>query len=98
MSVYLLHFQRPYRHAQHYIGFVESLDALDDRIARHRAGRGARLVEVIVAAGIEFEVARTWPHGDRTLERRLKNRKSARKICPICRAAQSNKRGNRCAS
>lgn len=80
MTVYLLHFAEPYKHAKHYMGFTEDLDA---RLDHHRAGTGSRLMEVITKAGIGFEVARTWP-GDRKLERKLKNRKDAPKLCPVC--------------
>jgi predicted GIY-YIG superfamily endonuclease len=83
-TVYLLHFDRPYRHAAHYLGIASDLEA---RIAAHRAGRGARLIEVITAAGIGFVIARTW-NGGRDLERRLKNRKNSPQLCPICRQAQ----------
>jgi hypothetical protein len=38
-----------------------------------------------VARGIGFQIVRTWP-GSRSFERKLKNRKNARKLCPICRA------------
>jgi hypothetical protein len=48
--VYLLHFDRPYRHARHYLGqWAQDLDA---RLADHDAGRGARLTAVVKAAGI----------------------------------------------
>ncbi len=51
----------------------------------HTEGRGARLVEVIIDAGIGFTLARTW-QGDRGLERALKRRRMAPRYCPICRA------------
>jgi predicted GIY-YIG superfamily endonuclease len=79
-TVYLLHFSAPYRHAAHYTGFATDLEA---RLAAHRAGRGARLVEVITDAGLSFTVARTWP-GTRALERQLKRRGGARRWCPVC--------------
>ena len=82
-TVYLLHFERPIcptRPCQHYLGWA--LD-LDTRIADHRAGRGARLTQVALERGIEFEVVRTWP-GDRTFERKLKHRKESPRLCPIC--------------
>ena len=82
-TVYLLHFEHRHHHAGHYLG---STDNLQRRLAQHRAGRGARLIEVITAAGIGFELARTW-EGDRTLERRLKRRKEGPRLCPICRSA-----------
>lgn len=81
MPCYLLHFERPYRHARHYLGYANDIEA---RLAEHRAGRGARLIEVIVQAGIDFRVARTWD-GDRTLERRLKRRHASPRLCPLCR-------------
>ena len=37
--IYLLHFDRSYRHARHYLGYTENLDA---RLAAHRAGAAAR--------------------------------------------------------
>jgi hypothetical protein len=60
---------------------------LPARLKDHSCGRGARLMEVITAAGIGFALARTWP-GTRALERRLKRRGGHARLCPICRAAQ----------
>ena len=34
--------------------------------------------------GIQFNVVRTWPDGDRNFERSLKNKKKASRFCPIC--------------
>ncbi len=81
MAVYLLHFDRPYKHAQHYIGYAADVEA---RIARHKRGYGANLVKVCMKAGIGFTVVRVW-EGDRSLERRLKSRHNSRRLCPICR-------------
>jgi predicted GIY-YIG superfamily endonuclease len=78
--VYLLHFAEKLHHAQHYLGSADDLEA---RLACHRSGNGARLMEVINEHGIPWQLARTWP-GDRTLERRLKRRKEGRRLCPIC--------------
>jgi hypothetical protein len=47
--IYLLHFDRPYRHARHYCGWTNDLPA---RLADHAIGRGARLLEVVAAEGI----------------------------------------------
>jgi len=80
-TVYLLHFDAPLAHAQHYVGYAEDLEA---RIVRHRKGNGARLVAVFAEKGIGFSVACTWS-GDRTEERRIKNMKMAPRLCPICR-------------
>lgn len=75
--------------ARHYIGFVDGGEVeLLARLERHREGTGARLMEVITLAGITWELARTWD-GDRRFERRLKNRKNACRLCPICREERS---------
>jgi hypothetical protein len=67
-----------YRQIQHW---TQNLPA---RLALHTEGRGARLVEVVLAQGIGFVLARTWD-GDRFLERALKRRRMAPRYCPICR-------------
>ena len=79
-TVYLIHFNTPYKHARHYLGYTRDLDR---RITDHLCGMGARLMEVITTAGIEWKVVRTWK-GDRNRERQLKNRKEAPALCPIC--------------
>lgn len=81
--VYLLHFERPYKHAAHYLGWVQR--DLPQRLTRHGKGNGARLMEVVAAAGIGFHLARLWP-GDRAVERALKNYGGARRLCPMCTA------------
>ena len=85
---YLLHFsdrlgnpENRHAMAQHYIGTATDLDA---RLAAHRAGAGARITAAAAARGIAFAVVRTWP-GGRDLERRLKNRKEAPRLCPVCK-------------
>jgi predicted GIY-YIG superfamily endonuclease len=89
-GVYLLHFDTPYQHARHYIGFAIDIDR---RIDEHRRGCGARLMAVIKGAGIGFTVAKVWHGEDRKFERRLKNWHGAGAFCPVCRAnreCQSN--------
>lgn len=53
-TVYLLHFDRPYKHARHYLGWAKDLDA---RLEHHRAGTGARLLAVLKEHGIGFVLA-----------------------------------------
>jgi hypothetical protein len=83
MSVYLLHFTEPYRHARHYLGWSPEVQA---RVNAHVCGKGARLTEVVHSAGIGMVWVRTWQDGDRKLERKLKNRHSPQ-LCPICMGA-----------
>lgn len=56
-TVYLIHFLKKYRHCGHYIGWTTNLEA---RLEEHRKGRGARLLQVVQAAGIEWILTRTW--------------------------------------
>lgn len=79
--VYLIHFAQPFKRARHYLG---SARVLENRLKHHRAGSGAKLLRAVQLAGIGWEVVRTWP-GDKTVERKLKNRKSAPDLCPVCR-------------
>ena len=44
--IYPLHFDRPYRHASHYTGWVHSPTFLEPRLGAHRDGVGARLMAV----------------------------------------------------
>jgi predicted GIY-YIG superfamily endonuclease len=80
MTVYLLHFDRPYKHARHYTGYTADLPA---RLRAHRTGHGARLLAVVAAAGIGWTLARTWP-GGRERERQLKRQGGASRHCPLC--------------
>lgn len=82
-TVYLLHFDAPYQHARHYMGWAEDVE---QRVLQHAKGQGSRLMAVVVAAGIGFTVARVWKNADRYLERQLKNRGGAARLCPHCGA------------
>jgi len=79
-TVYLLHFDRPYKHARHYLGWASHLDA---RLDHHANGTGARLTAVVRDAGISWTVARTWT-GSRTRERQIKRQGGLSRSCPMC--------------
>ena len=84
-TVYLVHLDGGLpmdarRTARHYVGWARNVDA---RLAHHRAGTGSKFLRVAGERGISFDVVRTWP-GDRTLERRIKRRRNARRECPTC--------------
>jgi predicted GIY-YIG superfamily endonuclease len=81
MSVYLLHFSRPHHHARHYLGYAENVPR---RVRQHRAGQASPLTAAAVDSGITLCVARVWWNGDRALERRLKDRHEAPRLCPLC--------------
>ena len=78
--IYMLHFEQPYRHARHYVGWTEDLL---DRLEAHSTGHGARLIAVIWAAGIGFTAIRI-SEGTRTTERAIKNAGGATRYCPAC--------------
>lgn len=81
--IYLLHFSQPIcstRTTQHYLGWTNDID---ERLRKHRKGKGSRLCEVAVSRGVKIQLAEIIP-GDRNLERRIKRQKNHRKICPIC--------------
>ena len=79
--IYLIHFSRPFKHARHYLGYAEDIDA---RLARHYNGRGSRLCQIVAEAGIELTIVRKW-NGDRKRERAIKNLgRSGCVLCPIC--------------
>jgi predicted GIY-YIG superfamily endonuclease len=80
-TVYLLHFDRPYHHARHYIGFTRDLAR---RTATHRAGKGSPLIQAASRAGITFTVARVWDNVTVRFERRLHNRSPVSALCPLC--------------
>lgn len=80
-TIYLLHFDRPFGHAQHYTGWASNLDG---RLKHHANGSGATLLRHVRNAGIGWTLARTWS-GDRNRERALKKQGGASRHCPICK-------------
>jgi predicted GIY-YIG superfamily endonuclease len=80
-GVYLIHFDTPYKHAKHYLGWASSIQG---RLERHTRGDGARLIQVIQQAGITWQLVRTWPDADRSVEKRLKAHHGSVRLCPIC--------------
>jgi predicted GIY-YIG superfamily endonuclease len=79
-TIYLLHFDTPFGHAAHYLGWASNLDM---RLRHHSKGTGANLLRHVRNAGIGWIVSRTWS-GDRYEERRLKNLGGHARKCPIC--------------
>jgi hypothetical protein len=80
-TVYLLHFDPPYRHMKHYIGATER--RVVERLGEHRMGIGGRTTRLAVEAGCKLELARIWENVPWSFERELKGR-GAKELCPIC--------------
>ncbi len=79
-KVYLIHLDKPLKHARHYLGYSE---ALPERVQKHRTGQGAAFMRAISKHGISWHVSRIWV-GDRTFERMLKDQHNASHLCPTC--------------
>jgi hypothetical protein len=89
-TVYLLCFRNAdgskawFGHAGHYTGHAKGgARGLARRLARHEAGHGAVLLAHVRAAGLTWELARTW-EGTRARERQLKRQGGASRRCPLC--------------
>jgi predicted GIY-YIG superfamily endonuclease len=81
MAVYLLHFDPPFKHAKHYLGYA---DDVMPRVYAHLHGRGARLTQVAKDAGVTMLLVRVWEDGTRKTERTFKRRSHVPTLCPIC--------------
>lgn len=91
-TIYCIHFDEPFRHAKHYVGFTT---ILDERLIRHQVGRGSNLMRHVSAAGIPWRIAGLWK-GTRADERRLKNGGAATRYCPCCLDVQPRRRRRPC--
>ncbi len=86
-TVYLLHYSgRTAAGHQHYLGWTTNLTR---RLARHRAGLGARETKKAVEEGLKLKLAQSW-RGTLADERRIKEERKAVKrglgcLCPYCR-------------
>ncbi len=83
-GVYLICFDRPFKHARHYLGWASNIS---ERVETHRSdGKNcARLLAAVNAAGIPWTVTRTWPNVEKDFERKLKNQKQGPRLCPRCK-------------
>lgn len=86
-GVYLLCFDRPYKHAKHYIGYSSNIEK---RMEKHEAGESTGLMRAVKEAGINFDLVRVWHGKNQFFERKLKNRKGAARFCPKCRGVSEN--------
>lgn len=66
------------RQVQHFAG----AGRLEDRLAEHGTGKGARLLAVAKAAGSGWRLARTWPGTTRAFERHIKEHAARAALLP----------------
>lgn len=83
-TIYLLHFDPPYKHARHYLGWTSK--TVEERVFAHLRGDGSPLVKAATRAGHGIVIADTWEDTDRFEERRMKNTHRVPDFCPICNA------------
>lgn len=81
--VYLIHIHPSIHHSRHYLGYCAD-NRLDNRLNEHEKGQGARLTRVARELGRELILTRVWVGKGRRFERKLKNRKNAPRLCPLC--------------
>lgn len=81
-TVYLICFSKKLFHAKHYIGWTEK--PLGVRLADHKSGSGAKILAALVKQKISFKVTRIWENQTGHFERKLKNQKNSRALCPCC--------------
>lgn len=79
--IYVLHFNRPFKHAKHYIGWTEKLV---DRLDAHEKGNGSKLMRAVKEAQIGFSVANVFV-GTRDDERKMKKQKNGPRFCQLCK-------------
>lgn len=82
-SVYVIHFDEPFHHARHYVGWTAG-DDVDERMLRHTRGNGSRLLRAVNGEGIGWTVVRVWHNADRHFERWIKEQKQTAGFCPVC--------------
>lgn len=85
MTVYVLHFDPPYQHARHYIGYTPD-PTHTRRVREHMemGTKGSPLVRAALQAGCEVVVAAVYPGAGRDYEAWLKARRDTRRWCPTC--------------
>jgi predicted GIY-YIG superfamily endonuclease len=91
-TVYLIHFDKPYKHCRHYIGWTNLPEG--ERFNRHKNGNGSKLLRAVNKAGIEYKIVRTWENVSFEFEQKLKKRKNASQLCPVCIAEKKKKEEN----
>ena len=85
-KLYVIHFDRPYKHAKHYTGIAIDVEK---RMKEHSGGYGAKLMKAIKENNIGFRYNIIGEYPDyssaKSEEKRLKTKvKQPKKYCPIC--------------
>lgn len=89
-DLFLLHFDPPYRHARHYLGYAVGTGRGHGYARDIAAGLAIGPHELVMAAQwneTTIRVADVLVGEGRTLQRRLRAQGGLSRHCPICRAA-----------
>lgn len=92
-KIYVIHFDKPYKHAKHYTGIAQNVEK---RIEKHSKGQGSRLMQVLKEnnIGFRYNIIAEFPtfseaHAE---EKRLKTKvKKPQRYCPICKSLKKEK-------
>lgn len=82
--IYLLHFDDPLHHAQHYLGCTTCLSG---RLEAHALGSGSRLCRALMNMGLHWKLSALGICSAaqmRRVERSIKNAHNLPRYCPIC--------------
>ena len=83
--LYIIHFDQPIKHAQHYIGSTtkDTLKSVHARIKKHKTGTTNALLREVKRQGIGIQVY-IIGKGSYKEERAIKNCNNGRRYCPCC--------------
>ena len=92
-KVYVIHFNKPYKHAKHYTGIAKNVPK---RMKEHKGGYGARLLRVLKDNNIGFRwnIIVEYPTFSEAKqhEKKLKTKiKKPQRYCPICKELKNCK-------
>ena len=92
-KLYIIHFNRSFHHARHYIGIAQDAKK---RLKRHKAGDGSRLVRAVIYTDIKIRMNVIGEFEDfstaHQAEKVLKKKHSTKKYCPICIKKEEKKK------
>ena len=82
-QVYLLHFDRPLKHARHYLGWA--IDAISRDDEHEKPWDRVKILAECRRQGIGWSLVRIWDKVTRAFERQLKQGHGAARLCPLCK-------------
>jgi len=86
--VYLLHFDRPFRHMRHYVGSVASLAELEQLLEHPTIRARSPILAAATLAGVQFSVGRVWRGGALRADL-VRDQQNHARYCDICTCARS---------